>query len=279
MSLTHAYPSEICAAKEAEAVTVGTDTAIGNLPRGSGSLPPPFALYRMITGFYISRAIHMMAHLRLADALSKGPLSAEELGKQSRTHAASLRRVLRLLVTANVLDEDHEGCFALTEIGSYLCADAPGSMHAAALLFGGITQRAWGDLLYSVETGKPAFPQVFGQDSFGYFAEHPEEAANFDAAMGQFTAQIAAAVAMAYDFSEFRRIIDVGGGNGTLLAGILRAYPSLKATLFDLPQVVERARPRLAELGIADRCDAEGGDFFAEVPPGPPCLSFEACHT
>ncbi len=249
-------------------MTADADTRVGNLPGGSSALPPPFALYRMITGFYVSRAIHVFAHLGLADALSSGPLGAEELAKTSGTHAASLRRLLRLLVTANILNEDDDGRFALTPIGTCLRVDVPGSMHAAALLFGGITQRAWGDLLYSVKTGNSAFPQVFGQDSFSYFAEHPDEAANFDAAMGQFTAGIAAAVAAAYDFSQLRHVIDVGGGNGALLAGILQAYPSLKATLYDLPQVVERARSRLAEFGIAGRCDAEGGDFFAEVPRG-----------
>jgi O-methyltransferase domain/Dimerisation domain len=231
-------------------------------------MPPPFALYRMITGFYISRAIYVMARLGIADFLSDGPLNAEELARRSKTHVLSLKRVLRLLVTAGVFTEDNEERFALTPVGAHLRAGVPGSMRAAALLFGGITQRTWGDLLYSVQTGEPAFRRVFGQDSFAYLAEHPEEAANFDAAMGVFTAQVATAVAAAYDFSEFRRVVDVGGGNGALLVGILRAHPSLRGTLFDLPQVVERARPRLGEIGLADRCEAVGGDVFVEVPGG-----------
>jgi len=229
-------------------------------------MPPPFALFRLISGFYVSRAIYVMARLGIADLLSDGPLDAEELGKRSKTNAPSLKRVLRLLVAAGVLTEDDEGRFALTPIGDCLRAGAPGSMRAAALLFGGITERAWGELLYSVETGEPAFRRVFGKDSFAYLAEHPEEAANFDAAMSTFTAPIAAVVAAAYNFSAVRHVVDVGGGNGALLAGILKAHPSLKATLFDLPQVVDRARPRLNELGLADRCEAVGGDFFAEVP-------------
>jgi hypothetical protein len=231
-------------------------------------MPPPFALYRMITGFYMSRAIYVMARLGVADFLSDCPLNAEELAQRSKTHVLSLKRVLRLLVTAGVFMEDNEGRFALTPVGDHLRAGVPGSMRAAALLFGGITQRAWGDLLYSVETGEPAFHRVFGQDSFAYLAEHPEEAANFDAAMGGFTAQVAIAVASAYDFSGFRRVVDVGGGNGALLVGILRAHPSLRGTLFDLPQVVERARPRLGKIGLADRCEAVGGDVFVEVPGG-----------
>src|SRR5262245_50778191 len=231
-------------------------------------MPPPLVTYRMITGFYVSRAIHVVAQLGIADFLGDGPLDANELARRSKTHARSLRRVLGLLVSVGVFTEDAEGRFALTTLGNHLRAAVPGSMRSVALLFGGITQRAWGDLLYSVETGEPAFRRVFGQDSFAYLAEHPEEAANFDAAMGAFTAQIATAVAAAYDFSGFRRVIDVGGGNGALLVGSLQAHPSLKGTLFDLPQVVERARPRLREIGLADRCEAVGGDFFADVPSG-----------
>jgi Dimerisation domain len=115
-------------------------------------MPPPFALYRMITGFYVARAIYVMARLGIADFLSDGPLDAEELAQRSKTHAPSLKRVLRLLVTAGVFTENNEGRFTLTPIGDYLRAGVPGSMRAAALLFGGITQQAWGDLLYSVET-------------------------------------------------------------------------------------------------------------------------------
>ena len=231
-------------------------------------MPPPFVLYQMMTGFYLSQAIRVVARLGMADFLSNGPLDANDLAQRSKTHAPSLKRVLRLLTAADVFTEDSEGRFALTPIGDYLRAGVPGSMRAAALLFGGITQRAWGDLLYSVKTGEPAFHQVFGQDSFAYFAEHPGEAANFDAAMGDFTSQIATAVATCYDFSGCHHVVDVGGGNGVLLGGILSAYPTLKGTLFDLPQVVERARPRLREFDFAGRCEVVGGDFFAEVPVG-----------
>ena len=223
-------------------------------------IPAPFVIYRMITGYYVSQAIYVIARLGVADLLGEGPRDAEDLARQSKTHAPSLKRVLRLLVTAGLFTEDGEGCFAVTPTGDYLRAGVPGSMRAVALLFGGITQRAWGDLLHSVETGEPAFRRVFGQDSFAYLAEHADEATNFDAAMAGFTAQIAAVVAKAYDFSGCRRVVDVGGGNGALLVGILRAH------LFDLPQVVERALPHLRELGLADSCEVVGGDFFVNVP-------------
>ena len=234
----------------------------------SQEIPPPFALFRMVTVFYVSRAIHVAAKLGIADLLADGPRGSDELAKATGTHAPSLNRVLRLLASASVFTEEDNGRFALTPVGACLRSGVPGSMRAAALLFGGITQQAWGDLLYSVETGEPAFRRVFGMDPFAYMAQHPDEAANFDAAMADFTKHIALAVAAAYDFSPFRRIVDVGGGNGTLLAGILEANPTLAGVLFDLSQVAERASAPLRELGLADRCEVVGGDFFKEVPGG-----------
>jgi O-methyltransferase domain/Dimerisation domain len=231
-------------------------------------LPPPFALFRMVIGYYVSRAIYVAARLGIADLLAEGRRSHDELAKATGAHADSLRRVLRLLASAGVFIEEDDGKFALTPIGACLRSDVPGSMRAAALLFGGITQQAWGDLLHSVETGESAFRRVFGMDSFDYMAEHPDEAANFDAAMAGFTKHIAIAVAAAYDFSPFRRIVDVGGGNGALLAGILRANPTLTGIVFELPDVAIRTREQIHKLGLAGRCEIVGGDFFKEVPSG-----------
>jgi hypothetical protein len=227
---------------------------------------PPFALFRMVTGYYVSRAIHVAAKLGIADLLAEDPRGHEELAKATGTHADSLRRVLRLLASTGVLLEEEDGKFAVTPIGACLRSGVPGSMRAAALLFGGITQQAWGEILHSVETGEPAFARVFGMDPFDYIAAHPDEAANFDAAMADFTKHIAIAVAAAYDFSPFRRIVDVGGGNGALLAGILTENPRLTGVIFDLPNVATRATEQIRELGLAGRCEVVGGDFFKEVP-------------
>ena len=231
-------------------------------------IPPSFALFEMVTGYYVSRAIFVVAKLGIADHLSEGPRRVDDLAAATGTHAPSLKRVLRLLASVGVFTEEADSRFALTPIGACLRAGVPGSMRAAALLFGGITQQAWGDLQRSVETGEPAFRRVFGMDSFDYMAQHPDEAANFDAAMADFTKHIATAVVAAYDFSPFRRIVDVGGGNGALIAGILKANSTLAGVLFDLPQVADRAIAPMRELGLADRCEIVGGDFFTEVPVG-----------
>jgi SAM-dependent methyltransferase len=230
--------------------------------------PPPFALFRMLTGFYVSQAIHVAARLGVADLLADGPRDADALARDTKTHAPSLRRVLRLLASVDVLREEGDGRFALTPLGASLQSDVPGSMRAAALLFGGITQRAWGELMHSVETGEPAFRRVFGKDPFDYMAEHPDESANFDAAMADFTKHIGVAVADAYDFSALERIVDVGGGNGALLGRILEKHPTVRGVLFELPQVTEGAAAHMADLGLAHRCDVVAGDFFEQVPEG-----------
>jgi SAM-dependent methyltransferase len=222
----------------------------------------------MATAYYVSQAVYVAAKLGIADQLSDGPRHHDDLAKATRTHGPSLNRVLRLLASAGVLSEEADGHFALTPIGQCLRSGVPGSMRAATLLFGGRTQQTWSELLYSVQTGEPAFPRLWGADSFSFMEQHPEEAAIFDDAMADWTAQAAAAISAAYDLSSFRTLVDVGGGNGALLAGILAANPTLRGVLFDRPHVAQRAHARIDEAGLADRCSVGGGDFFADVPHG-----------
>jgi hypothetical protein len=231
-------------------------------------IPPPIALYQLATAHYGSQALYVAAKLGIADLLADGPRSAEALATSTETHAPSLRRVLRLLAASGVLFEDEQGRFALTPVGAAL-RSGPGSFRAAVQLFAGpMIRSSWSDLLNSVRTGETAFPRVFGTDVFGYLEKHPEEAAVFDEAMAAFTASTSVAVAAAYDFSAMRSVIDLGGGEGALLVGVLRANPTLRGTVFDQPRVSERARRKIAEAALADRCDFEGGDFFEAVPSG-----------
>ena len=231
-------------------------------------IPPPMALYQLATAHYGSQALYVAAKLGIADLLAGGPDSAEALAKTTETHAPSLRRVLRLLAACGVLSEHDDGRFGLTPVGAAL-KSGPGSFRAAAQLFAGpMVWGSWADLLTSVRTGEPAFHRVFGTDSFGYLEKHPDEAAVFDAAMAAFTASISTAVAHAYDFSDMKSVIDVGGGEGALLAGILRANPKLRGAVFDLPRLRDRARGKIAEAGLTERYEFVGGDFFESIPSG-----------
>jgi hypothetical protein len=167
-----------------------------------------------------------------------------------------------------VFSEVAPGEFALTPSAALLQSGTPKSMRALAIMYAEEQYRAWGEMLYSVRTGRPAFERQFGMDVFEYFLQNPEAGAVFNEAMTGLTSQVADALANAYDFSGFETIVDIGGNRGTVLAAILRRYPSARGILFDRPNVVDSAAEYLAEAGLATRCQRIGGDFFAAVPGG-----------
>src|SRR5262249_26540132 len=140
--------------------------------------------------------------------------------------------------------------------------------YALAIMNGEEHYRSWGELLYSVRTGKPSFDHVFGKPVFDYLAEHPEAGRLFDAAMTGIHGRETAAMLDAYDFSGVNRVVEVGGGNGTLLAEVRRRHPGMKGVLFDLPGVIERAKANLKAAGLEGRCETVAGSFFEAVPPG-----------
>jgi hypothetical protein len=232
------------------------------------ALPPRLTLYQLLTAHYVSHALYVAARLGVADHLANGPRHVDELAQATRAHGPSLNRLMRLLASAGVFTEEGPGRFALTPVGDWLRSDRPGSSRATALLFAGPTQRAWGALLYSVQTGEASFQHVTGMDPFQYFAQHPEEAAVFNDAMTAISTQVANALPAAYDFSPFGTVADVGGGHGVLLGAILRANPAARGVLFELPPVAEGARKKIAALGLSGRCEVVGGDFFESVPAG-----------
>jgi len=232
--------------------------------------PPGLVLYQMSIGHYVSRALALAATLGLADQLAGGPRDHHDLARASSTDAAALRRVLRLLASCGVFEELPDGRFGSTPLGDLLRDDVPGSMRAAVQLFAGVyIQDSWKELEYCVRTGEPAFRRTNPDaDPFTEMAKDPARAAIFDRAMATFAPQTAAAVAHAYDFSAFGTLTDVGGGNGSLLIGILRANPGVRGVVFDQPHVAARAREQVEKAGLADRCQVVGGSFFESVPPG-----------
>ena len=231
--------------------------------------PPALALLQQALGFWISQAICVVARLGIADLLKDGPLETATLAAAAEVHAPSLSRVLRTLASVGIFAEGEDGRFGLTPRAAPLRRDAPDSIRPYILLVG----EAWYSgpaehLLYSVQTGRPAFERVHGADFFTFLARDPAAAAVFDAAMTSRSAQENAAIAAAYDFSGLGTLIDVGGGHGSLLAAILGATPGLRGVLFDRPQVVAEARHHLEAAGLGGRCEVVAGDFFVSLPAG-----------
>jgi hypothetical protein len=172
-------------------------------------------------------------------------------------------------VSFRLFTEEKDGRFTLTDTGALLRDGVPGSLRAGVLFYGDPRHwKAWAKLEESVRSGKtvwgPRGPQAF----FEMNAKDPEGAAIFNAAMTSFTSAFDAAVVTAYDFSRLGVLVDVGGGHGALISSILRANPSLRGILFDIPPVIAGAEARIATAGLADRLKAVAGDVFTSVPAG-----------
>jgi SAM-dependent methyltransferase len=219
-------------------------------------------------GAFVVQSIHVVARLGIADFLGPEPQTVDELAGTAQVHAPSLKRVLRALTTLGVFAEDIDGRFRHTDLNRTLREDHPESVRAWALMLGAhFVWRPVGDLYESVRTGTPGFRRLYGERFFEWAKTHPEDGAVFNAAMTSGSAQRLPSILAAYDFTQFERIVDVGGGQGAFLAGILSASPKARGVLFDLPTVAAGAEalrvPRLAE-----RCEIVGGDFFESVPAG-----------
>lgn len=229
-------------------------------------VPPPVQMLHILSGFWLSRAVYVAAKLGVADLLEREPQTAEQLAAATGTHAPSLYRVLRALSSEGVFMEDGEHRFDSTPLGDTLRSEGLRAIITAEL--GEEHYPAWGHLLHSVQTGEVAFEHVYGMPIWEFFGQNPENAVTFNAAMGDVNAMLDGAISHGYDFSPFSRIVDVGGGSGSLLALVLAQNPNSTGVVFDLPHVIEDARLFMATQGLTRRCDFVAGDFFNNIPSG-----------
>ena len=225
-------------------------------------------LLQMIWGLHISRAVYLAAELGVADLLAAGERTAAELAQATQADERSLYRVLRLLAALGVLTEPRPGSFGLTVLGDRLRSDGPASMRNWAMLADTVGFGAHEPILEAVRTGRTGAEIAYGTRTLQRLAGDARRAARFDAAMSERTAAFAPSVAATYDFAGMRVIADIGGGQGTLLAAILRRHEQLRGVLFERADAADRAAHVLREAGVADRCQIVAGDFFAGVPDG-----------
>jgi len=222
----------------------------------------------MVSGYWLSQAIYVAAELRIADHLGDSAMTALELADRAGTHAPSLHRLLRALASVGVFVEDTSHRFRPTPLSNCLRGDAPNSQLTAVLMMVGQFYDSWGSLQSSIRTGEPAFRLRNGMSFFDHLAANPAEAQIFDAAMTALNDPKTTAFLDAYDLSDAGVLADIGGGNGSALVRILERYPAMTGILFDLPGVVDRARPSLESAGLGNRCRIVGGSFFESVPRG-----------
>ena len=232
-------------------------------------LGPTEQMLQMMSGLWVSRGIWVAAKLGISDHLADGPKTADELAKLTDTHSDSLYRILRMLAMVGIYKEDGERKFSLTPLSETLLSDAVGTLRGAAIAeMGEVHYAAWGNIMHSVRTGEIAFDNHFGMDIWQYFQKDPEKAENFNRYMAASSELLNQAISTQYDFSSYKKLIDVGGGIGGMISAILDKNPGLNGAIYDAPSVVEQAKGFLASRGLSDRCETIAGDFFQSVPAG-----------
>lgn len=231
--------------------------------------PPVTVVFGLLNSYLVARSIHVAAQLGVADVLQDGPKAVADIAAAVGAHPDSLYRLLRALVSVGVFTEVEPGSFALTPLGNCLREDTVPSLRSYARLFGSdIWLQTFDHFLEVVQTGRPGFDLAHGMPRYAYLDQHPELGSLYNQAMGDISSVQIPALLAAYDFSGIQSIVDVGGGQGGLLAAILVANPHTTGMLFDRPQVAEEARAKIEAAGLAGRCRVVSGDMFKEVPEG-----------
>jgi orsellinic acid C2-O-methyltransferase len=220
-----------------------------------------------MSGFRAYQMVVAACRLRIPDLVADGPRSAEDLAVETGTLPGPLRRVLRGLAVWKVLMETPDGKFGPTSLSDTFRSDQPG-LRNMTIMLSEEGYQAWGDLMFSLRTGKSAFEHMYGKSHFDRLGENPELAAHFNAAMVEFSGRVAGTFAAVYDFNGARVVVDVGGGNGAVLMAVLQAQPGMRGILFDLAQGLVGAGDKLAAGGVAERVTFQEGSFFEAVPSG-----------
>jgi hypothetical protein len=226
---------------------------------------PEDQMMQWITSKWITGPIRVAAELGIPDLLRDKPMSVEELAHKTATRAPTLYRLLRALAAVGIFSETGERVFELTPLAQCLCT---GAMRPLALMFlSDWHDRAWSELAYSVQTGKPGFDRAFGKKTFEWMEENSEARSILDQGQGLKAMGFAEAVIEVCDFSDFSSICDVGGGQGTFMIRVLADYPQITGMVAELPGAVAAAEEAIAKADLRDRCSAIPYDFFKEAPP------------
>jgi O-methyltransferase domain/Dimerisation domain len=246
---------------------LGGDASFNAPIREDGGARPVDVISRMAGGFSATQILNTAAKLAIADHLAKGPCSSTKLARAVNADPQALYRFLRMMVALELLVQERNDSFSLSSLGQLLRSDHPDSMRERIIYFGEINYPTAQAMFHSVKTGRPAFDHVFGVPLFQYFVQQPKIGAMFNQLMSDITNDHIPGIIAAYDFSCMRTIVDVGGGNGTLLTAILTANPHLNGILFDTPEVIADAHARQIRSSTTERVEMVAGDIFsARIP-------------
>ena len=223
---------------------------------------------RDMSGYMITQALGVVADLGVADAIGDAEtVTIDDLAIAVGADTGALYRAMRALASLGYFTETAPRTFGHTPLSQLLREGTPGSLRHIARWNASEPFRAWSAFRDTIRSGSPAFDRVFGAPLFDYLSEHDERRDTFNRGMAG-TAAARLEVLLAQDWSDVRRLVDVGGGRGVLVAAMLARYPDMSGVVFDLPAVADEATRHLSECDVDGRWEVESGDFFAQVPAG-----------
>lgn len=240
--------------------------ALGGEPHSEWDSAAAMIMRVLLPGPTAVQALYTVADLRIADLVAVEPMPIARLAESTETDPAALGVVLRALISIGIFAERSDGCIGQNAISDLLRETHPASVRSRVLLFGSpMVSRSVANLPAAVRTGKSPFEQTFGQGFYEYLMSHPTEREVFHRGLPDRPA-VAAELLECCDFSRFTHVVDVGGGNGSLLTDILTVHPHLRGTFFDISSTqISAALRRLAD-GPHKRCMIVEGDFFRSIP-------------
>jgi 2,7-dihydroxy-5-methyl-1-naphthoate 7-O-methyltransferase len=227
-------------------------------------------------------SIRVAATLGLVERAGSAGATAEQLASATGTAAPALRCLLDHLVTVDVFDLDPgSGHYRPTALGAQMSEDAPEGIKPLLDIdkAGGRAELAFVELLGTITTGAPAYVHRYGRGFWADLGANPELRRSFDVQMNWRFGVQATQIAERFDWSRFSEVLDVGGGDGTVLAAILQAHPDLRGRVLDLSPTTTAAAGRFAATGLDDRAGAVSGSFFDPLPAGADaCLLSDILH-
>ena len=242
-----------------------------NAPGEQASPPPQPVVLRAALGHIVSSCVQTAIKLDLFEQIARGTQQTSQLAKKAGVNEPALYRILRVLEMAGLVAELPRRTFQLTEAGSLLCTDTPGSMRdIMEFMSDPMHYRVYSQLTDAIKAGEVPFERVFGEEYFKWInrPENQDEANLFHKGMVSFSESCIGAFLEAYDFTQFHTMADIGGGLGGIVRAILKACPKLKGMITEMPEVVEPAKQAIADDGLSSRCTAVVSDFFLSIPAG-----------
>ncbi len=227
---------------------------------------PNVVMWEMAHNMWLAAGISVVTELGIADLLKQGPRSIDDLASHTNTHADSLYRVMRMLASQGIFKEKKGRYFDLTPLAVPLQED---QIRYLILIHLNRNQfRMFGELMESVRTGATIFGKKTGTALFDFIGSEDQRKEWFNKAMTSASKMLIPALLSAFPFKRFKNIIDIGGGEGQLLASILSRAPKSKGVVFDLPGVISRTSEIIKNYALAGRLVAQEGDFFESLPDG-----------